>query len=83
MNNEQTRGRVNEIYASLEVLNQELEMIRMDCSHDSYRIGNWMWRPGAFDLAKICNHCDEHIGIPSEEEEELFFDPKNPLNIQE
>ena len=72
MNNEQTRKRMNEIIAEREVLLQELQEIRRDCLHDSYRIGNWSWRPGDIDVAKICNHCDEHLGNPSEEEYELF-----------
>ena len=72
MNNEQTRKRMNEIIAEREVLFQELQEIRKDCSHDSYRIGNWSWRPGAVDTAKICNYCDDHLGSPSEEECKLF-----------
>lgn len=72
MKNEQTRKRVNEIFAELDVLKEELKMIRKDCSHDSYYIGNWSWRPGAILQARICNHCDDNIGEPSKEEYEIF-----------
>jgi len=72
MNNEETKKRTNEIYAEREVLLQELQEIRKNCSHDSYRIGNWSWRPGAVSVAKICNHCGEHVGTPSEEEYDLL-----------
>ena len=77
MNNKETRNRMNEIIAEREVLFQELQEIRKDCSHDSYRIGNWSQRPGAINVAKICNHCDEHVGTPSEEEVNLFDNPMN------
>jgi len=77
MNNKETRKRTNEIFAAQELLQQELEDVRFNCSHDSYRIGNWSWRPGAINVAKICNHCDEHVGTPSEEEVNLFDNPMN------
>jgi len=72
MDNTQTRVRMNEIIAEREVLFQELQDIRRDCSHDSYRIGNWTWRPGAIDQVRICNHCDDNLGEPSKEEFETF-----------
>jgi len=72
MNNKDIRNRMNEIIAEREVLFQELQELRRNCSHDSYRIGNWSWRPGAITQARICSHCDENIGEPSEEEYETF-----------
>lgn len=75
MNNKETRKRMNEIIADREVLFQELQEIRKDCSHDSYRIGNWSWRPGVINVAQICNHCDNYLGTPSEEEDKLFDNP--------
>ena len=72
MDNEKTRKRVNDIVAQREVLFQELQEIRIDCSHDSYRIGNWSWRPGTVDRVRICNHCDDNIGAPSKDEFKTF-----------
>jgi len=72
MDSKQTRLSMNEIIAKQEILFQELQEIRRDCSHDSYRIGNWSWRPGVIDQARICTHCDENIGEPSKEEYETF-----------
>jgi len=72
MNNEVTIKRVNEIFSELDVLKEELKMIRQDCSHDSYHIGNWSWRPGAIMQVRICNHCQDNIGEPSEEEYKAF-----------
>jgi hypothetical protein len=72
MKNEQTRKRVNEIFAELDVLKEELKIIRKDCSHDSYYVGNWSWLPGRIMQARICNHCQWYIGEPSQEEYETF-----------
>ena len=83
MSNKDIRKRMNEIIAEREVLFQELKLLRETCKHDSYRIGNWSWRPGAIDVVKICNHCDENLGAPSKEERELFINSQGFLDIGE
>lgn len=68
MNNEEVSKRVGEIHLSLRKLKEELGTIKENCSHDNYHIGNWSWRVGAIDLARICNYCQDNIGEPNEEE---------------
>ena len=72
MDNEQTKKRVNEIFAELNVLKEELKLIRKDCPHDSYSVGNWSFIPGRIMQARICNHCQWYIGEPSQDEYETF-----------
>lgn len=72
MSNEDTRKRVDEIFKEVRALQEELKTVRENCSHDDYRIGNWSWRPGAIMQVRICNHCDDNIGEPTEEEYEKF-----------
>lgn len=73
MNNEKTKNRVDDILSEISSLNDELSVIRKNCSHDSYHIGRWSWRIGVIDYKRFCNHCQEIVGKPSIEEIEGFL----------
>ena len=72
MNNEEIKNRVEEIFSSMRSFEDELKEIRKNCSHDSYHIGNWSWRPGNIDQVRICDHCFDNLGKATEEEYEKF-----------
>lgn len=72
MNNEELKNRVHEIYKNMKNLQEELGDLKKKCSHDSYRVGYYSWRPGCMDVVKLCSHCDENIGQPSIDEIEKF-----------
>lgn len=79
--NEQTRKRINEIYAEKEVLEQERKMIQEDCSHDSYQVKDFYWRIASSYPAKICDYCDANIGEPSEEDMKDYKSPYTDFNL--
>ena len=79
MNNKETKKRVSELCDSIKTSQKELNVIRQNCSHDSYSVGNWSWRPGAIMEVRICNHCGDNIGAPSEEEYEKFMEDSDSL----
>lgn len=75
MENEKTRTRVNEIYDTIKKLEEELEALRSECSHDSYEVVNYSFRPGNIHLARVCTVCGEHLGYPNDDELEYYGGP--------
>jgi hypothetical protein len=73
MNNEDTRKRVDEIYDTIKSLQEELNKLRSECPHSEYHVGYFSWRPGSMDVVKICNHCNENLGVPTKEEVNEFL----------
>lgn len=73
MNNEDTRKRVDEIYSTIKSLQEELDKLRSECSHPKYHVGYYSWRVGSIDVVKICDHCNENLGVPSKQEVDEFL----------
>lgn len=76
MSSEEIKNRVKEINESIKSLQDELTKIRTDCVHENYHVGFYSWRAGALNVVKICDHCGENIGAPSEKEVEKFLEEK-------
>lgn len=60
-NKSRTRKRVDSIISKMELLENELRLIRRECSHKSTEIKNYSWRVGTYQEAYLCADCDEFI----------------------
>ena len=49
--------RIQEIQHEIQLLENEREAIRVDCSHSITFEGVYSWRPGVAQLANICKSC--------------------------
>jgi len=73
MTEQDTKKRIEEINAQIEVLNEERKELQKNCNHSKYRIGLFSWRIGCFDPRRICNICDEILmEEPTKEEYDQF-----------
>jgi hypothetical protein len=72
-----TRARVYDIYLAIEKLQQELMVLRENCSHPSHTVAYFQWAEGHFTVKQICDICDNPLGDPTPEELEEFDDVLN------
>ncbi len=69
--------RVKEIHNQIKELQDELGIIKKECSHNKYNIGFYSYRIGSTEISKICDDCGENIGIPSKKEVDEFLKEQN------
>jgi hypothetical protein len=72
-------SRITEIYDQIKLLNEEIELIRSRCLHNTYHIGMFSWRVGSMEEKRICCECHKPLGDPSDEELKEYRDEMKML----
>ena len=52
----------------------ELDSLRLECPHETYKVGMYMWRLGAFTPQRVCDTCGAVVGGLTEEEEKKCWE---------
>lgn len=66
MDNNYIKNRAKELLILIKEAEEELNNIRKMCKHSNYIVKDTNFGVGASKLRKVCESCEEVIGIPSE-----------------
>lgn len=53
---------------------RKIEELQSKCSHDTYEVVFYSWRPGAMHPSHVCTLCDQYLGSATEEESKKLWD---------
>ena len=62
------KERFESLISQRDKLNEEIDNLQKECPHHTYFVGLYSWRPGAYDLARICTDCQTILGLPNDDE---------------
>lgn len=68
---------VSEYQVDIQRAQQKIEELQSQCSHDTYQVVFYSWRPGALHPSHVCSRCTKHLGDATEEESEALWDSFN------
>lgn len=63
MSNEEIKAECEKMWAQIESATQRLEELRKICKHEKTFEGNYSWRPGAIQVADICEFCHTPVNF--------------------
>ncbi len=61
MKNEDIKVACEHLFTVIKMSEDKLSEIRKICKHEKTYEGNYSWRPGAIQLADICEYCGELV----------------------
>lgn len=68
MDNNYIKNRVKELLKLIKEAGEELNSIRKVCRHSDYIVKDTNFGVGASKLRKVCESCEEIVGMPSEDD---------------
>lgn len=75
MTNEEIKIQCEQLYEIIKNAEDRLASLRKYCKHEETFDGNYSWRPGAMEMAKICKFCNTPVEFPNRPSFELTTAP--------
>jgi hypothetical protein len=60
MTNQEIKDECERAYKKIELAQDKIKELRAICKHEHTTSRNYSWRPGAYEIAKICDYCGEN-----------------------
>lgn len=62
LNARNRRKSLDSLYQTIKDAKAEIELIRNNCPHEEWKLGNYSWRPGNIKEGAFCVACDKYLG---------------------
>lgn len=68
---------VQHYHLQIQEAQKKIEELQSQCSHNTYQVVFWSWRPGAMQPSHVCTECNKCLGQATDEESKELWDTYN------
>ena len=65
---------IDKLYKRIENTQKQIEKLRKECKHKSFRVELYSWRVGSYLPQRLCKKCDAVVPGITEKESKPFYD---------